>query len=51
MNINVDNCPLLLEKMTFNLFSHYMSIKKSKNLGVYVSATIYGGIRSALNYL
>ena len=23
-----DNCPILLEKMTFNLFSHYMSMKK-----------------------
>ena len=25
---NDDNCPILLKKMTFNLFSHYMSMKK-----------------------
>ena len=28
ININDDNCPILLEKMTFNLFSHYISMKK-----------------------
>ena len=37
ISINYDNCPILLEKMTFNLFSHYMSMKKSKNSGVYLS--------------
>ena len=36
INRNYDNCPILLEKMTFNLFSHYMSIKNSKNSGVYL---------------
>ena len=48
---NDDNCPILLEKMTFNIFSHYMSMKESKNSGVYLSATIYGGIRSALTHM
>ena len=28
INRNDHNCPILLEKMTFGLFSHYMSIKK-----------------------
>ena len=30
ININDDNCPTLLEKMTFNLLSHYMSMKKAR---------------------
>ena len=28
INKNDDNCSILLEKIIFNLFSHYMSIKK-----------------------
>ena len=28
INTNDDNCPILLAKMTFNLFYHYKSIKK-----------------------
>ena len=28
INRNDDNCPILPEKIIFNLFSHYMSIKK-----------------------
>ena len=28
ININDDNYPILLKKMTFNIFSHYMSMKK-----------------------
>ena len=28
-----DNCPIVLEKLTFNVFSCYMSTKKSKNYG------------------
>ena len=31
INRSDDNCPILLKKMTFNIFSHYMSMKKSKN--------------------
>ena len=37
MNINDDNCPILLAKNAFNIFSHYMSMKTSKNSGVYLS--------------
>ena len=51
MNKSDDNCPIVLEKMTFNLFSDYMSTKKSKKSGGYLSATSYGGIRSALTHL
>ena len=51
INRNDDNCPIILEKMTFNLFYHYMSIEKGKNPGVYISVNRYGGIRSALTHL
>ena len=30
INRNDDNCPILLEKMTFNLFYHYIPIKKKE---------------------
>ena len=44
MSRNDDNCPILLEKMALNIFSHYMPMKKSKNSAVYLYATINGGI-------
>ena len=28
INRNDDNCPILMEKMRFDLFSHYMSMEK-----------------------
>ena len=31
MNINCDDCPILLAKMTFNIFSHYVSMEKVRN--------------------
>ena len=40
MNRNDDECPILMAKMTFNIFSHYMLMEKSKNSGVY----LYGEI-------
>ena len=48
VNISDDNCPIVLEKMTFHFFSHYMSTKTSKNLGGYLSDTSYGGFQSYL---
>ena len=51
MNRNDDNCPILLVKMTFNIFSHYMSMKSSNNSGVYLSATSYGGIRIEITHM
>ena len=47
MNKSDDNCPLILEKMSFNIFSHYSSTQKKHN-GNYLSSTAYGGLRSAL---
>ena len=32
MNRNDENCPILLAKMTLNIFSHYISIKKSDRI-------------------
>ena len=40
ININHDNCPILQEKMTSNLLSHYMSMEKSKNSGVYLPSAM-----------
>ena len=51
INRSDDNCPIVIEKLTFNIFSHYMSTKKSKRSGGNLSATGYGGIRSALTHL
>ena len=48
VNKSDNNCPIVLDKMTFNIFSHYMSTKKSKNSGEYLSNTSYGGFRSSL---
>ena len=51
MNRNDDNCTILLVKMTFNIFYHYMLMKRSNNLGVYSPVTSYWGIRSAITHL
>ena len=45
-----DNCPILLNKLTFNLFSHYLTQRKNKN-GEYLSKAGYGQIRSSLKHL
>ena len=37
--------------MIFNVFSHYMSTKKSEKFGGYLSDTSYGGLRSPLTHL
>ena len=46
-----DNFPIVLEKVTFNVFSHHMSTKKSKKYGGYLSATSYGGVLNALTHI
>ena len=51
INRNDDNCPILLEKMKFDLFSHYIPMKKSKHSGVYLSTASYGGIHSELTHI
>ncbi len=51
-NINTidNNFPILLDKLTFNLFSHYLTTCKNKD-GAYQSKAGYGQIRSALKHL
>ena len=51
INRNNDNCPIIMDKMTFNIFSNYMSMKKCKNSGVYIYATSYRDIHIALTHL
>ena len=51
INKSDDNCPIILEKMIFHVFSHYMSTKKSKIFWGYLFATSYGGVRSSLTHL
>ena len=51
MTRNDDDCPIIPDKIKFNIFSHYMLMKKGNNSGVYLSATRYGGIHSSLNHL
>ena len=48
VNKRDDNCPIVLDKMTSNVFSHYMTTKKGKKSGGYLSATSYGGFRCSL---
>ena len=51
VNKSDNNCPIVPEKMTFNFFSHYMSTKKSKKSGGYLSTASYCGVRSSLTHL
>ena len=51
VNRSNDNFPLVLEKLTLNVFSHYILTKKSKESGGYLSATSYGEFRSYLTHL
>mmetsp|Transcript_9799 Transcript_9799/g.14533 ORF Transcript_9799/g.14533 Transcript_9799/m.14533 type:complete len:96 (-) Transcript_9799:785-1072(-) len=45
-----DTCPIVLEKMTFNLFSHYLTTRKNRK-GQLLSQTAYSGIRSSLCHI
>ena len=51
VNKSNGNCPIKLDKMTLNVFSNYMSTKKSKNSGGCLYATSYSGVRSPLTHL
>ena len=44
------NCPIILRKITFNLFSHYLTTRRNKS-GGYLSKASYSGIRSAFVHL
>ena len=48
LNISSDNFPIVIEKLTFNVFPHYMSTKKSKKYGGYLYSTGYGEVLSSL---
>ena len=51
VNKSDNNCPIVLEKMTFNGFSHYTSTKNGKHSWGYISATSYCGVRIYLSHL
>ena len=51
VNKSNKNCPIVLEKMTFNGFTHYMPTKKSKHSRGYLSNTRYGAVQIALTHL
>ena len=51
MTRNDDDCPIIPDKIKFNIFSHYMLMKKGKNLGVYLSTTRCGSIHIALTHM
>eukprot|EP00980_Cylindrotheca_fusiformis_P027304 scaffold19845_cov136-Cylindrotheca_fusiformis.AAC.1 len=44
------NCPIILETVTFNVFSHFLTTRKSKRGGMLATSS-YGSVRSALVYL
>ena len=46
-----DNYPIVLDKLTFNVFSDYLSTKRSENSGEYLSATSFGGVQISLTHL
>ena len=50
MNRADNSCPLLMNKLTFNVFSHYITRRKNKK-GEYLSKAGYGQIRSSLKHL
>ena len=52
LDVNKDdkNSPIILDKLTFNIFSHYLTTR-TKADGTTLSRSSYGGIRSALVYL
>ena len=51
INRSNNNCPIVLKNMTFNIFSDYMSTKKSQKFRGYLSATSYGGVQNHLTHL
>ena len=52
-DINRSNkkCPIVIQKMTFNIFSDYIPNKKSKKLRWYFSSTIYDVVQNYLAHL
>ena len=50
VNQHEKNSPIILPKLSFNIFSHYLTTRKNRNGGL-LSKSSYGGIRSAVVYL
>ena len=50
VNKHDKNCPLILQKVTFNVFSHYLATKRNKK-GEMMSKSSYGMFRSAFTHL
>ena len=46
-----NNCPIILQSLTFNIYSHYLTARRKKGILVYLSRTSYNGIKSALCHL
>ena len=46
----LNNCPIILQALTFNIVAQYMTSRKKKN-SEYHSASTYSGIRSALAFI
>ena len=46
-----NNCPIILQSLTFNIYSHYLTTRRKKGTLVYLSKTSYNGIKSALCHL
>ena len=44
------NYPIILQKITINLFSHYLTTRRNKG-GGFISKTIYSGVRSAFVHM
>ena len=50
MNKTDSDFPIILQKITFNLFSHYFTTRRN-NGGGFLSKTSYSGVRSVFVYM
>ena len=50
MNKTDSNSPIILQKITFNLFSYYLTTRRNK-AGGFLSKGIYSGVRSAFVHM
>ena len=50
-NKSDDKCPIVLDKLTSNIFSHYISTKKSKIPGVPLCYQLWWGLKFPHSYV
>ena len=50
MNKTDSNSPIILQKITFNLFLHYLTTRRNKG-GGFLSKSSYSGVRSAFVHM